>query len=187
MGKRTYGWVSGTNIFLGPFTSDELALKFSSVEQDKISLNREGFVNTVRDLKQPLFLSLLIEFFTNETDLAVADRLTAAISNVATEDFHPHDFERIQNWWRTHENDYTNWPLSEINQGFNEANNGRYSEAAMSFQQVLKLDPSADMSRALAIGSYLEIGETNKAAELAKGFKEPTARWAQWASAKREL
>jgi hypothetical protein len=39
------------------------------------------------------------------------------------------------------------------------------------------------MSRALAISSCLELGETNQASEFARGFKEPTARWAQWASA----
>ncbi len=64
---------------------------------------------------------------------------------------------------------------------------GDYSDAVKSFQRVLKVDPAADRSRALAIAGYLEIGETNMAVELAKGFKSPTGRWAQWAAAKAEL
>lgn len=31
------------------------------------------------------------------------------------------------------------------------------------------------------------MGETNKAMELSKGFKEPTGRWTQWANAITEL
>jgi hypothetical protein len=187
LGQRKYETFVGTNIYGGPFTSDELALGFSSVEQDRFSVNREGFVNTVRDLKQPLFLPLLVEFFTNETDLVVADRLTMAISDLAKEDFHPHDFERIQTWWRTHENEYTKWPSSELVQGINEINYGDFSDAAKTYQQILKIDPSADMTRAFAIGSCLNIGETNRAQELAKGFKESNARWAKWANALTEL
>ena len=97
--RRIFAIVSGTNVFGGPFTSDELAVRFKPVANDKTSFNREGFINTVSDLKQPLFLAPLVEYFTNETDLGVADRLTIAISALATEDFHPRDFERIQMWW----------------------------------------------------------------------------------------
>jgi len=162
-------------------------MSFSVVEQDKTSLNREGFVNTVRELKEALFLQRLIRFFTNETDLAVADRSTMAISDIAKEDFRPHDFDRLQAWWHSHKNEYTNWPFSDFESGVNRFNSDRFSEAASSFQQVLQIDPSADMTRALAIGSCLALGETNQASVLATGFKEPTARWAQWASAMAEL
>jgi hypothetical protein len=55
-GIHYYWQVLGTNFFKGPFTSDELAMHFSSAEQDLTPLNREGFINTVRDFKQPLFL-----------------------------------------------------------------------------------------------------------------------------------
>src|SRR5439155_19319230 len=110
-----------------------------------------------------------------------------AISDIAKEDFRPHDFERIQAWWYSHKNEYTNWPFSDFDSGVDRLNRDLYSEAAKSFEQVLKIDPSADMTRALAIGCCLELGETNETSELAKGFKEPTARWAQWASAKTEL
>ena len=187
LGKRMLGWVSGTNMYGGPFTSDEMALWFPRVMQDRTSLNREGFVNAVRDLKQLLFLPRLIECFTNETDLVVADRLAMAISDLAKEDFHPHGIKQIQTWWHLHKNEYTNWPFSELESGLDRLVGGRYSEAADSFQRVLKLDPSADVSRALAIASCLEIGETNQASELAKRFKEPTARWAEWASAMTDL
>ena len=43
------------------------------------------------------------------------------------------------------------------------------------------------MSRAYTIACYWETGQTNRAAVLAKGFKTPSARWAQWAAAKAEL
>src|SRR6185369_4766809 len=175
--RRTYMTFSRTNFYYGPFASDELAMSFSSSAHDPTSFNREGFVNTVGDLKQPLFLHSLIEMFTNETDLAVADRLTIAVSHLAREDFHPHDFERIQTWWHSHKNDYTNWPFSEFDHGCDALSKGSFREGAKSFQHVLNLDPSADVSRALAITCYLETGDTNKSAELSKGFKPPTARW----------
>jgi hypothetical protein len=184
---HTYMTFSGTNFYKGPFTSDELATVFSSVEQDRTSLNREGFINTVHDLNQPLFLSRLIEFFTNETDLAVADRLTVAISDITKQDFHPHDFEQLQTWWRSHENEFTNWPISDFNDADNKFSRVQLAEAAKSFQKVLNLDPSADMSRALAIDCYLDVGDTNQALGLVKGFKDPTARWAQWAGILIEL
>jgi len=187
MGKTVLAWASGTNVYGGPFTADELARSFAIVEDDKTTLNREGFVNTVRELKQSLFLHRLIQIFTNETDLAVADRLTMAISDIAKEDFRPHNFEQIQAWWQSHKHEYTNWPFSEFDSGLVEFSKGRYADAAKSFQLVLKLDPSADLSRAVAISSYCELGETNQALELAKGFKDPTARWAQWASAITDL
>jgi len=179
--------VSGANVYGGPFTSDELATSFSPTEQDKTSLNREGFVNTVRDLKQRLFLPLLIEFFTNETDLVVADRLTMAISDLTKEDFQLHDFERITTWWKEHHDSYTNWPLPAFELGLHEFSSVHYAQAAESFEQVLKLDSGADMSRAYAIACYWETGQTNRAAMLAKEFKNPSARWAQWAAAKAEL
>jgi hypothetical protein len=186
-GKRMYWQYLGTNVYKGPFTSDELAKDFSWAEQNRTSQNREGFVNTVHDLNQPLFLPALIEFFTNETDLQVADRLTIAISDLAKKDFHPHNFAQIQTWWRSHEIEYTNWPFSEFAQAMVQLNNGDFSDAAQSFQQVLKCDPSADMSRAFAIYSCLEIGETNKVTELAKKFNDPAARWAKWTRAITEL
>src|SRR5665213_784286 len=136
--KRTYMVYLGTNFYTGPFTSDELAMSFSNIAKNRTSFNREGFVNTVSDMRQPLFLPSLIEFFTNETDLGVADRLTIAISALANEDFHPHDFERIQTWWLSHQNDYTNWPIVELNKGLHEFSSVHYSQAAEAFEQVLK-------------------------------------------------
>ena len=77
--KRRFVTVTGTNVYEGPFTSDEFAVQFKAAANDKTSFNREGFVNTVSALNQPLFLASLVGFFTNEQDLAVADRLTIAI------------------------------------------------------------------------------------------------------------
>ena len=71
--------------------------------------------------------------------------------------------------------------------GLQEFSSVNYPRAAEAFERVLKLDSGADMSRALAIACYWETGQTNRAAMLAKEFKTPSARWAQWASAKAEL
>ena len=187
MPRRSLMTYAGTNFYSGPFTSDELAVRFPVTAQDRTSYNREGFINTVADQKQPLFLPPLIEFFTNETDLAVADRITIAISDLAKEDFHPHDFEQVIAWWQSHQNNYTNWPIAQFNMGNIGIAIGNYSLGFQSFQKVLEIDPSADQSRALAVLCGFEIGETNKASELVKGFKQPDARWAQWAAAFVEL
>jgi hypothetical protein len=89
--------------------------------------------------------------------------------------------------WQSHQNDFTNWPVSDFWNGTVRFFVGQYQEASKSFELVLQLDPAADESRALAIGCDWEIGETNKAITLAKGFKNPDARWAKWAAAKAEL
>ena len=181
---RTYMTYVGTNTYGGPFASDELALAFHQSEHDRWPFNREGYVNTLTALNQPLFLPQLVEFFTNETDLDVADRLTIAISSAAKTDFHPHDYAaRIQTWWSTNQSHYTNWPLPSLEIGLIFLQIGQFSHAADSFQNVLQLDPSADMSRALAICSLSKLGQTNKVAELAKGFKDQQSRWAKWAAA----
>ena len=184
--RRTFVTVAGTNFYSGPFTSDELAICFSNVSHDQSSFNREGFVNTVAGLKQPLFLPLLMDFFANETDLGVADRLTIAISDLTKEDFHPRDFERIANWWKHYHNSFTNWPLEILENASREFSSVHYRQAAEAFKQVLKLDSGADMSRAFAIACYLDTGLTNRATTLAKEFKHPSARWAQWTTAKAE-
>ena len=86
-----------------------------------------------------------------------------------------------------HQSEYTNWPYAEFTNGSRQFSVGNYSAAAKSFEQVLKLDPAADITRAIAIACYWEISETNKAISSAKDFKNPSERWAQWASAKAEL
>jgi outer membrane protein assembly factor BamD (BamD/ComL family) len=130
----------------------------------------------------------LIEFFTNETDLAVADRLSIAISALAKEDFHPRDFHEIQTWWSSHQNEYTNWPTDEFNAGWNSfLVKGDYSHALSSFLKVMVVDPTADQSRALAIACCFETGQTNKASELAKDFRLSDGRWSKWAAALAEL
>ena len=185
--KRHLVIFSGTNFYNGPFTSDEIAQRFQDTLKDQTSFNREGFVNSAVELKQPLFMSQFMEFFTNETDLGVADRLTIAISDLAKQDFRPRDFERIQTWWISHQAEYTNWPVSECRNGQIKFATGRHIEALESFRNVLALDPLADQSRAFAIACSLKTGNTNSAMNLLKGFKQPDARWAQWASAFVEL
>jgi tetratricopeptide (TPR) repeat protein len=174
----------GANHYSGPFTSDEIARDLNSANS---SSGREGIVNAVRDLHQPLFLGKLIEWFTNETDLMVADREALAISEITKEDFHPRDLDQVKLWWNTNKIAYTNWPYAEFNQGLIEFSYTDFSDAAKLFEQVLKLDSVADMSRALAIACYWETGETNKAMTSAKQFNNSSGRWAQWAAAKAQL
>jgi tetratricopeptide (TPR) repeat protein len=95
--------------------------------------------------------------------------------------------ERVKLWWETHQNAYTNWPYAEFLEGADQFSQTHYSSAANFFEQVLKIDPTADMSRALATGCYWEIGDTNKAILLAKDFKNSSGRWAQWAAIKAEM
>ena len=185
--RRTFMSYSGTNFYRGPFTSDELASSFSAATQDSTSFNREGFINTLAGLNQPLFLPRLVECFTNETDLAVADRLTIAISGLAKEDFHPRDFERVITWWSNSKASFTSWPFADFDTALNALLRSDFSLAVKSFEQVLSIDPSADMSRAFAIKSWFEVGQTNKAVELAKGFKDSAGRWAKWGNAFVEL
>lgn len=61
--KRVFWQFSGTYIYKGPFTSDELMIWFPIVGKDRTSFNREGFVNTIGDMRQPLFLPLLVDLF----------------------------------------------------------------------------------------------------------------------------
>jgi hypothetical protein len=185
--KKTFATFVGTNFYRGPFTSDELAMYFAEEKRDQTTFNREGFVNTVADQKQPLFLPLLIEFFTNETDLEVADRVTIAISDLAKKDFHPSDFEQIQTWWNSHRNDHTNWPITDFEDGAKDFLNSNYLKASRHFHKVLEIDPSADESRALTIACDIEVGETNEMWKFAKEFKLHDARWAKWANAFVEL
>jgi hypothetical protein len=185
--RRSFMIFSGTNFYSGPFTDDELA-EFSSVAaKDRTSFNREGFVNAAADFKQPLFLPLFIGFLTNETDLGVADRLTIAISDLAKQDFHPRDYYQIIGWWGTNQLAFTNWPFAVFEKALHEFGSVHYQQAADAFGQVIQIDPMADMSRAYAIASLWESGDTNRAIILAKDFKNPSGRWAQWASAKAEL
>lgn len=185
--KRIFMEPSGTHLYSGPFTPDEFATLFSSKQQDNAVHNREGFINSVIDLNQPLFLPQLFAFLTNEADLSVADRLTLAISQLSKQDFHPHDFEQIKQWWQSNQSDYTNWPVAELQRGLEQFASVHYSEAAESFARVLQIDLAADMSRALAVVCNWEIGETNMAVTLAKEFKNPDARWAKLAAVKAEL
>lgn len=184
---RTFCLVRGTNVFKGPFGTDELALRFQSVAEDRFSLNREGFANSIAALKQPLFLGSLVRMFTNETDLAVADRLAIAISDLSKEDFHPRDFERVISWWGDHQRSFTNWPTETFSRGVIDFSLTEYAKAVESFEQILKLDSGADHSRALAIACYLELNQTNRATPLFEKFTNPTGFWKKWAIAKREL
>jgi gas vesicle protein len=173
--------------FAGPFSPDELATRFSAIEHDPTPQNREGFINTIDELNQPLFLPRLFSFFTNEHDLLVADRVSLAISHLSNQDFHPRDLERMRQWWESHHIEYTNWPVSELGYAMEEFGMSHYREAADAVARVLQVDSAADMSRAFAIVCNWELGETNKARALANGFKVADGRWAKWAAVKAEL
>ena len=187
LSRRVYMEFAGKNSYQGPFTSEELVTRFPSVMEDGTSNNREGFVNTVRDQRQPLFLASLVQMLTTENDLVVADRLTAAISDLSGQNFRPRDYHRIVSWWATNANNQTNWPFSTFERASRDFASARYREAAIAFEDIMRLDPGADKSRATAVASYLELGDTNRAAALLADFKYPNVRWAQWARAMMDL
>ncbi len=80
-----------------------------------------------------------------------------------------------------------NWPFADFAKAKQQFAAVHYPEAAKFFEQVVGLDPAADMSRAYAIACYWETRDTNRAVSLSKQFKDPSARWAQWADAKAEI
>jgi hypothetical protein len=181
---RTISESLGDRRYQGPFATDEIALK---LDADYTSRTREGFVNVIRDLKQPLFIGKLVEWLTKEEDLLTADRITLAISEFAKEDFRPRDLDRVKSWWKSHQISYANWPKSSLELGWREFSAVHYPQAAEAFEQVLKFDSGADMSRAHAIACYWETAQTNRATAMANEFKNPSTRWAQWAAAMAEL
>src|SRR5438105_7305879 len=54
---RRFAIVSGTNVYGGPFTPDELASLFWATQQDKSSPKRESFVNAIHEWKQPMYFN----------------------------------------------------------------------------------------------------------------------------------
>src|SRR5204863_327506 len=64
---------------------------------------------------------------------------------------------------------------------------GDYAQALKPFLRVLEVDPWADRARAFAVACSCETKGTNTAEGLLKGFKQPDARWARWATAFVEL
>ena len=130
---------------------------------------------------------MLISQLTNETDLAVANRITLAASDVSREKFHPRDLRRIQTWWQNHLNEYTNWPISDFQMGMQDFMSVNYVGAGEAFGRVLNLDQDADRVRAWLIVCNWEAGDTNKALVLAKSFKNADSRWQKFAAAKAEL
>jgi len=85
--------------YKGPFASDEIATALVTRQDPR---TREALVNAVRDLKQPLLLESLMQLLEREDDLVTADRIALAISELTKEDFHAHDFDRIESWWKEH-------------------------------------------------------------------------------------
>jgi hypothetical protein len=187
LSHRIYMSFSGTNLYRGPFTSDEIALIFSGIAENNTAENREAFVNTASDLNEAGFLPLFINVLTNEPDLGVADQVMVAISKLTNLDWHPHDFGRLELWWQAHKSDFTNWPSAEFAYADTHFGMCDYRTATESFERVLQMDPGADMSRAFAIVCECELSETNAVATLAKGFKFPDGRWEKLAAARVEL
>jgi tetratricopeptide (TPR) repeat protein len=175
---------SGEHSYAGPFTSDEIAIKLYCALNDP---SLEGIVRAARAYKQPMFLGRFVQLLTNETHLANAEQLVLAISEISKETFRARDLERVKLWWKSHQNTYTNWPYDHLDEGITQFKKIQYASAVKEFEEVLRFDPAADMSRSLATACYWETGETNKAAKLVKEFKGQSTRWSKWAEAKTEL
>jgi hypothetical protein len=180
----TLVWKEGDKAYSGPFTSDEIALFFDVTLDAKA---REAMANAVRNPPQPLFIGRLVQMLTNEDNLLVADRISLVLSELTKEGFRASDPEKVTSWWESRKGSYTNWPFVEMKGGLGAFHLAQYSNAAAKFEKVLKVDPTADLSRAHAIFCYWETGDSNRATTLANGFKYPAARWAQAATAKAEI
>jgi hypothetical protein len=82
---------------------------------------------------------------------------------------------------------YTNWPLEQYNKGMDAIHVCQYGEALTNLEFVLRIDPTADKSRAFAVASAIEIGNMEKAQELNTNYVIADGRWKQWALGKMML
>ena len=178
--------IEGKARYTGPFATDEIARTLGGASKVGPRV-REAWVNAARTKGIKLVVGALVDLLQKESDLLAANRITYAISELTGEEFYPRDLTRLNRWWEENKGSYTNWPYSECEQGDGAFSGGRYAEALGHFQEVLRVDPTADRTRALAVACAWEVGNTNTARALLAGFAIREGRWEQWAEAKSEL
>lgn len=166
--------------FDGPFASDEIAERFRGSAP-------EGAINYARRHKLKLFVPDIVDVIVASRDLGLLNRATVALSELANEQFMAWDAPLVATWWKNRSSEYPRWPFEEYTAGVEAFGRANYPESSAWFDSVLQIDPSADKSRALAIASYCEMGELDRAKDLAKLFAEGSGRWKAWADAKLQL
>lgn len=174
----TFVETSGDKEYTGPFTSDEFALSLS----DTSGTSLDGLVNILSDNK--LFVPRLVELAHQSKDMWTISRIGKKLKEITDVDFFPWNLQPLDEWWRDNSSNYTNWPLAGFNVGFNALATGKFDIALTNFESVIKIDPTADQSRAFAIVSAIEIGDILKAQQLNTNYALPGERWQRWANAK---
>lgn len=172
-----------TNQYGGPFSSDELVwgLFHSSPS------GQEGIINIMGDSKQKLFVPPLIELATNSKDLWIVNRIGNALNKIIGLNFYAWDLQPLDKWWAQNSMNYTNWPMDQYSKGIEAAEAGRYQEGLTNFEFVLKIDPKADESRALAVVCAIETWNIPKAEQLNTNYAIGDGRWEEWAQGKMML
>ena len=171
----------GTNQYGGPFTGDELAMALSQYSGSTL----DGYVNLLANQKP--FVPKLVELAHSSKDMWTINRIAKKLNEITGVDFYPWNLQPLDSWWAQNRMNYTNWPFNQYGKGIDAIKACRYSEALTNFEFVLAVDSTADKSRAFAVASAIEIGNTEKANQLNTNYAIGDGRWAQWAQAKMML
>jgi hypothetical protein len=109
------------------------------------------------------------------------------LNEITGVDFYPWDLQPLDKWWAKNNVNYTNWPTDQFKKGYEAIRACRYQDALTNFELVLTIDPTADKSRAFAVGCAIEVGNMEKAQQLNTNYALPDGRWEQWAEGKMML
>lgn len=166
----------GQTSFVGPYTSDELAIRLRQVPPD-------GAINIIGKEKYRLFVPELVTLARSK-DLWTANRVSKALQEIVDVSFDPWDLTPLDTWWAENRSAFTNWPYEAYYQANADFGACQYGEALEGFTSVLSIDPAADRSRALAVACALEAGGLAVATNLNVGYVRKDGRWEQWARCK---
>jgi hypothetical protein len=175
-------WFSGTNNFLGPFTSDEIADFL--IQQDE---SLEGAINWVGEQKAPTLLPLMVDAARQSKDLVIKNRAILAVQNITGKEFKATAWEDFERWWTSEGKSFESWPYKDFHHGIEAMERIDYKTALTNFLSVLRVDPKADQSRALAVVCYAETGELSRANNLHTNYARPNGRWPRLAEIKLTL
>jgi len=93
----------------------------------------------------------------------------------------------LEKWWEQNSMNYTNWPYAQYAKADAAVRATRYKEALTNYEAVLAIDPTADRSRAIAVGCAIQIGDMSKAQQLNTNYALKGGRWQRWANGKMML
>lgn len=173
--------VNGTNLYGGPFTSDEIAWYLVNVAPSSLG----GMVNLIGD--QKFFVPKLVELAHQSKDLWTINRIAKKLGDLEGVNFYPWDLQPLDTWWANNSSHYTNWPYAQSKQGMAAFSACKYYEALTNFETVLSFDPKADKTRAYAVACSVELGNLEKAHQLDDKFALSDGRWRLWSQGKMML